>query len=118
MEFHDYKPIYLQIADRMCAKIIAGELDEDGRIASVRDTATAIGVNPNTVLRAYDSLQQRGIIYKKRGIGYFAALDAIQNILKDRKQEFLDSELEKFFAQIDILGISIDEITSNYYKRK
>ena len=57
MDFKKQKPIYLQIADTLCERIMAGEWQVDERIPSVRDVAAELGVNPNTVMRTYDHLQ-------------------------------------------------------------
>ena len=71
MEFKEKKSIYVQIADHICENIVKGIWKEGDRIASVREFAVDIEVNPNTVMRAYSYLQDEGIIYNKRGIGYF-----------------------------------------------
>ena len=57
MDFKKQKPIYLQIADTMCERILSGEWKSDERIASVREVAEQLGVNPNTALRSFDYLQ-------------------------------------------------------------
>ena len=71
MEFNSNKAIYLQISDMICEQILSGALAADDRIPSVREYGASIGVNPNTVMRTYEKLTNEGIIYNKRGIGYF-----------------------------------------------
>ena len=73
MDFNADKPIFLQIADSVCDRILSGELNGEDRIPSVREFGADIGVNPNTVMRTYEKLTADGIIYNKRGIGYFCA---------------------------------------------
>ena len=73
MEFNSNKAIYLQIADTVCDKILAGELKPEDRIPSVREYGATIGVNPNTVMRTYEKLTAEGVIYNKRGIGTWSA---------------------------------------------
>ena len=73
MEFDSNKPIYLQISDRLCERILSGDLKPEDRILSVRELGAEIGVNPNTVARSYEKLTDAGIIYTKRGLGYFVA---------------------------------------------
>ena len=83
MIFKDNKSIYLQIADRICDEILLGKYNEDERIPSVREYASMVEVNSNTVMRTYDYLQSDEIIYNKRGIGYFVSKGAkklIKNI--------------------------------------
>ena len=71
-----------------------GKYKEDERIPSVREYAALVEVNANTVMRSFDYLQSRGIIYKKRGIGYFVSLEAKNVIIKGRKEQFLNEEID------------------------
>ena len=73
MNFKESKAIYLQIADRICDEILLGQFAEEERIPSVREYATIVEVNANTVMRSFDYLQSQNIIYNKRGIGYFVS---------------------------------------------
>lgn len=82
MEFNSNKAIYLQISDIICEKILSGELKADDRIPSVREYGASIGVNPNTVMRTYEKLTNEGIIYNKRGIGYFICAEAKDIVLE------------------------------------
>lgn len=114
MNFKESKAIYLQIADRICDEILLGQYVEDERIPSVREYATIVEVNANTVMRSYDYLQSQNIIYNKRGIGYFVSAGAKSLILSLRKTLFLEEELESFFKQLRILDIPIEEIVKMY----
>jgi len=115
MEFKESKPIYLQIAERISDSILSGEFVEEERIPSVREYAAEVEVNANTVVRSYDYLQTSGIIYNKRGIGYFVVDGARELILKLRREVFLNEEIEYFFKQIKTLGISEEKIKGMYY---
>ena len=114
MEFNDQQAIYLQIADYICEQILLEKWPAEERIPSVRDLAALMEVNPNTVMRTYDFLQQKDIIYNKRGIGYFAAPQADSRIRTYRKERFLESELPEFFRTLYLLDISIEEIRKRY----
>lgn len=70
MDFKDTQAIYMQIADFVCDNIVSGKWSGDGRIPSVRELGMQLEVNPNTVMRAYEWLENRQIIYNKRGIGF------------------------------------------------
>ena len=59
MQFKDSQSIYLQIADYVCEKILLGEWKAEERIPSVRELAVQLEVNPNTVMRTFDFLQQQ-----------------------------------------------------------
>ncbi|MBR2250685.1 MAG: GntR family transcriptional regulator [Prevotella sp.] len=111
MEFRKQKPIYLQIADSLCERIIAGEWQADGRIASVRDVAAELGVTPNTVMRSFDYLQGHEIIYNRRGTGYYVSTNAIQKILDIQRREFLEEEAPSMLAKMKMLGITLDDLS-------
>ena len=87
MEFDQHKPIYLQIADAICERILTGQWPEGDRIPSVRECGVSLEVNPNTVARSYDELSTEGIIHNKRGIGYFVSPGAKSVIREKQLQE-------------------------------
>ncbi len=95
MEFGDSQAIYLQIADQLTENILLGKWRQGDRIPSVRELAVSIEVNPNTVMRTFNYLQEKGIIYNKRGIGYFVSDDGFEKIKTLRKDDFVSHELPK-----------------------
>lgn len=107
MEFDNNRPIYIQIADDICEKILSGSFQEGGRIPSVREWGAIIGVNPNTVARSFDLLSERGIIFYQRGIGYYVHAQAREVIRGSERSRFLDEELPKFIKRAELLGIDL-----------
>ncbi len=118
MNFNSKKPIYLQITDYFLNSIISKKYNIGDRILSVRDLAIQLGVNPNTVMRAYTYLQDKNIIFNKRGIGYFISEDARENAIDIKYKEFTKDELPEIFDTMKILGISIDDLKKLYKKHK
>ena len=112
MEFNSNKAIYLQISDIICEKILSGALKADDRIPSVREYGASIGVNPNTVMRTYEKLTSEGIIYNKRGIGYFISEGAKSIVLANDRKEFLEVELPAFLKKMELLGLDPQELLS------
>ncbi len=110
MEFNSNKSIYLQICDAICEQILGGGLQPDGRIPSVREYGADIGVNPNTVMRSYEKLTNDGIIYNRRGIGYFISPDAKELILSEQRKDFLENELPLIIKKMKLLGIKPEEV--------
>ncbi len=108
MEFNSNKAIYLQICDVICNRILSGELNPDDRIPSVREYGASIGVNPNTVMRSYEKLTNDGIVYNKRGIGYFISPDAKSTVLRIEREKFLREELPAILKRIELLGLGPD----------
>ena len=114
MKFKESKPIYLQIADRICDEILQGQYQEGERIPSVREYAATVEVNANTVVRSFDYLQGQDIIYNKRGLGYFVAQGGCERILELRKEVFLREELPEFFRQLKMLDIPLSDVEKMY----
>ena len=114
MQFKENQTIYLQIAERISDEILLGHYATRARIPSVREYAALVEVNANTVMRSYEFLQTQGIIFNKRGIGFFVAPDAKIKIREYRRNEFLKNELPRFFMQLYTLHIPMDEIDSMY----
>jgi GntR family transcriptional regulator len=114
VEFRDKQSIYLQIADHICEGILQGKWQEGERILSVRELAVLMQVNPHTILRSYDFLLNKDIIFNKRGLGYSASHSAQALIISYRKQRFMEIELPTFFSSLVLLDISIDEIKVRY----
>ncbi len=109
MEFNNNRSIYLQICDAICEQILSEELKPDGRIPSVREYGAEIGVNPNTVMRSYEKLTNEGIIYNRRGIGYFISPEAHRIVLEAQRKEFLENELPRIQKRMQLLGIDLKE---------
>ena len=116
MEFKETQAIYLQIGDYICENILTGKWNPCDRILSIRELGVHLEVNPNTVMRTYEFLQNQGIIYNKRGIGYYVSEDAPQKIRTYRKAIFMEHELPQFFKNMHLLEMSIEEIMP-YYKQ-
>lgn len=114
MEFKENKAIYLQIADRISEEILTGVFQEEERIPSVREYAVKVEVNVNTVMRSYDSLQSGGIIYNRRGIGYFVSQGACQTIRKMRRDTFIKEDMPGFFRQAALIGMNAEELAAEY----
>ena len=114
MEFNDKQAIYLQIADYVCEQILLEYWPANERIPSVRDLATTVAVNPNTVAKTYEFLQQKEIIFNKRGIGYFVDASAVKKIKAYRRERFLETDLPEFFRNLYLLDISMEEIEARY----
>jgi DNA-binding transcriptional regulator YhcF (GntR family) len=114
MEFNNEKPIYVQIADYICDKIVNSTWKEEERIPSVRELGADLQVNPNTAMRTYEYLQNKHIIYNKRGIGYFVAENATQNVAQLQREEFFDQQLPRVFKTMLSLNISFEELHNHY----
>ena len=116
MDFNETPAIYIQIAEYVCEQILLKKWRLGDKITSIRDLAILMEVNPNTVQRAYDFLQQREIIVNKRGVGYFIDEQAIEKVIAFRKEQFFENEIAIFFRNMYLLNISTEEIKARYEK--
>jgi len=114
MNFSHSQPIFIQIVNLICRRALDGTYQPDNRIPSVRELAVEVEVNPNTVMRSFERLQNEGIIYMKRGLGYYISPDAPQKILEQRRTAFLQEELPQLFSEMKLLGIDFDAISRAY----
>ena len=110
MEFDNNKPIYLQISDSLCERVLSGELKPEDRILSVRELGSELGVNPNTVARSYEKLTDAGIIYTKRGLGYFVAPGAKEIVLEALRKDFMENEWPRLLKRAALLDINLKEL--------
>ncbi len=113
--------IYLQIAESICDKILLKEYLEEEKIPSIRDMAVKLEVNPNTVQRSYEWLQQNEIIFTKRGLGYFVSEKATNKVMEIKRNQFVEHVLPNVFKNMELLQIDIhqfEERFANYLKNK
>ena len=117
MDFHNTKPIYLQIADYICEEILGKKWGIGEKIPSVREMAIDLQVNPNTIARTYLFLEEKNIIKTQRGIGYFVTAESQQAITSFKKEEFLTIDLPRIFKTMNLLEISFEDFQQLYKKR-
>ncbi|MBE6767705.1 MAG: GntR family transcriptional regulator [Ruminococcaceae bacterium] len=102
------KPLCPQIGEQLCLRIATGEFRAGERLLSVRDVALAAGVNPNTVQRSFESLEQEGILYSVRGSGWYVAEDisraraALERTREEKTAAYVD--------EMTALGMGLDEV--------
>jgi GntR family transcriptional regulator len=114
MEFREKQAIYLQIAEYVFEQILLKKWQVGDKILSIRDLAVALEVNPNTVQRSYDFMQQQGIIANRRGLGFFIEPEAEDKIIAFRRAQFMENELPVFFRNLYLLKIDIADIPPQY----
>lgn len=100
LDYQDRRPIYEQITEKFRTLIYQGALPAGSRIPSVRQLAMELSINPNTIQRAYMSLEQEGLIYPVKGKGNFVA--EMQQIQEKSKESF-----QKEFVELVKHGIHI-----------
>lgn len=118
MKFSENKAIYLQIAEWVFEQIINGKWKEGDRINSVRELGGRLGVNPNTVLRSYDFLQNMEVIVNQRGVGYFVAPNACDKIINRRRKQFMEEDIPTFFKTMKLVKMSWEEVEEMFRRMR
>ncbi len=107
VNYKDPRPIYEQVKDGLRRAILTGILQPDEKIPSVRETASQLVINPNTIQKAYRELENEGYIYSVPGKGNF-----VSECLEARLQRtaVLFQKLDEDVTELAHLGISNEEI--------
>ena len=113
LDYRDARPIYTQITDGFRDQILAGILNPGDKLPSVRELATALTINPNTIQRAYRELENQGWISSVPGKGSF-----IQGITKSdpAQTQALLEEFDKLAATLLAMGLEENDLTSRIGK--
>lgn len=98
------KPIYEQIAESVISGVLCGKYEKGERLPSVREFALRLGVNPNTVQRAFAELERLGITEVRRGGGSFVICDAQK--AERIKKELAQTRASAFFGEMAKIGYS------------
>lgn len=107
LNYRDSRPIYEQLRDGYRELLISGAILPGERLPSVRELATQLAINPNTIQRAYRELEAEGYIYSIPGKGAFAAPKS--DVSAGRKEELL-AQFDRAAAELIYLGVKPDEL--------
>lgn len=102
---NDNKPIYQQIMEIIEDDILNDTYKVDSIIISTTQISKVFSVNPTTAIKAVSTLTDKGILYKKRGIGMAVTAEAKEIILFERKNLFFNHQLQEFISTANKLGI-------------
>ncbi|MCR5141023.1 MAG: GntR family transcriptional regulator [Ruminococcus sp.] len=108
--FNDTEPLYIQIAQWLEDKIVTGQLGTDEQIPSTTELSQRLRINPATVRKGVTILVDKGLVYKKRGMGMYVAENANKNVRDDRRVKFYDDYIKPLIAEAERLGISPEDI--------
>ena len=114
--FDDSTPIFMQLADQLCAEIVAGTYPDGAKAPSINELAVFHRINPATANRAIALLVERGVLIKRRGIGMFVADGARLHLIEERRQTLVDRYVRPLIAEAATLGISGRELIAHIQK--
>lgn len=104
------KSIYIQIAEKIENDILRDIILEEERVPSTNELAKLYTINPATAAKGINLLVDKGVLYKKRGVGMFVSDGAKKAILEDRKAEFYDKYIKSLLQEAEGLGIDKAEL--------
>lgn len=107
---HSDKPVFVQIIEMIEDHILSGTYQADDMIISTTQISKLLSVNPTTAVKAVSILHERGIVYKKRGVGMAVTQDAKTIILQERKQAFFEQTIPWLVGEAQKLNIQSDEL--------
>ena len=110
LDYRDARPIYTQICDGIRQQIITGVLREGDKLPSVRELATQLTINPNTIQRAYRELEMEGWMVSKTGKGCFVS--GVPGGMEQKKQEMLQ-QLDALAEQCQALGMTRQQLAEH-----
>lgn len=109
-DWHDDLPIYKQLIAKLKKAILSDMYPEGTALPSVRAISAQLKINHITVSKAYHELVDEGVIEKKRGLGMFVKLGAIEALHESEKVKFLQEDLPLFLRKMQQLKIGQQEI--------
>ena len=119
LDFGDHRPLYEQIKDKIKELIINGVLSENESISSVRELASSLAINPNTIQKAYKELESEGYIYSLKAKGSFVAPRV--EINESPKTSELFESLQVTIKELKFLGApkeELEKIINKIYKEE
>ncbi len=104
------KPICPQLCEQFSVQIASGVFEPHDKLPSVRELAVLAGVNPNTVQKSYEILEEQGLIYTVRNNGRYVSEDI--SVARECVERLRREKTQEYFKQMQTLGMEQDAIIS------
>ncbi len=102
LDYRDGRPIYVQVKESLYKLMLSGALQQNDQLPSVRNLASNLAINPNTIARAYEALEKEGLIYTVQGKGSFVA--PMTQLTQQRSTQLLE-QFDALVGELALLGI-------------
>ncbi|GGD68827.1 GntR family transcriptional regulator [Microbacterium murale] len=106
------KALFLQISEQIEDSILDGSLEEESKAPSTNELAAFYRINPATAAKGVAMLTEKGVLYKRRGIGMFVQTGARELLLGERRSAFADRYIDPMLAEAYTLGLSADDLAT------
>lgn len=113
LNYRDAKPIYEQVKEGIKQMVYNEVLSADEKLPSVRELATRLAINPNTILQAYKELEQEGYLYSQPGIGIFVNKDVK---LADKNTEKLYEQFDEASKRLFYFSVTPEELSDRIHR--
>ncbi len=105
-------PYYRQVIKQVEMAVADGRLNKGSKLPTVRSLAVHLQINPNTVARAYNEMEIRGIVNTQQGTGTFISEKKI-DLTDEERKDILDALIRSFLANASSYGFNIDDVTGH-----
>ena len=114
LDYRDARPIYEQVKDGLRRLVVTGAIQEGEKLPSVRTLASSLAINPNTIQRAYESLEEEGYVRSVPGKGSFAAPQT--GVDRGRRTALLE-QWETLVTELLYLGCTAEELCARIQEK-
>lgn len=106
-KFDNNIPIYIQLVEQIKIDIISGKIKPGDRLPSVRDYALEMKVNPNTMQKALQELEEIKLVYTERTNGKYVTEE--RKLIEKYKKQYADELSKKYFHNMEEIGYTKEE---------
>lgn len=106
------RALFLQIAESVEDSIVDGTLPEEGQAPSTNELASFYRINPATAAKGVNMLVEKGVVYKRRGIGMFVATGARAQLLAERRDAFADRFVDPLLEEARKLDLGAEDLAA------
>lgn len=106
------KALFLQIAEQIEDQILDHSLEEESKAPSTNELAAFYRINPATAAKGVAMLTDKGVLYKRRGIGMFVATGARETLLAERRSAFADRYIDPLLTEARTLGLGAEDLAA------
>jgi GntR family transcriptional regulator len=114
LDFRSGLPIYIQIMEQIRQLVASGELQQGDQLPTVRQLATDLRINWNTVSRAYKNLDEAGLISTQQGRGTYIWDEPSEETLQRLRQESLEGLTKKYLAEAKRMGYNPQDVKDTF----
>lgn len=110
IKFESDKPIFVQVSEWLEDAILSNAFEEETQIPSITEISVMYRINPATALKGINMLVEKNVVYKKRGLGMFVKQGAVNQLMKERKENFYESYISALLEEAKKLDLKKQDV--------